>query len=61
VKYKDLVSDVTFHEEVDEVTGLSRKIVVDSPDEQASAGGEPPKAAASAQRAWGVWGPARAK
>jgi DNA-directed RNA polymerase subunit beta' len=34
VKYKDLVSDVTFHEEVDEVTGLSRKIVVDSPDEK---------------------------
>src|SRR5258705_3187315 len=33
VKYKDLVSDVTYHEEVDEVTGLSRKIVVDSPDE----------------------------
>ena len=33
-KYKDLVSDVTFHEEVDEVTGLSRKIVVDSPDEK---------------------------
>ena len=34
VKYKDLVSDVTYHEEVDEVTGLSRKIVVDSPDEK---------------------------
>ncbi len=34
VKYKDLVSDITFHEEVDEVTGLSRKIVVDSPDEK---------------------------
>ena len=34
VKYKDLMSDVTFHEEVDEVTGMSRKIVVDSPDEK---------------------------
>jgi DNA-directed RNA polymerase subunit beta' len=34
VKYKDLISDVTFHEELDEVTGLSRKIVVDSPDEK---------------------------
>src|SRR5690242_5285389 len=34
VKYKDLISDMTFHEEVDEVTGLSRKIVVDSPDEK---------------------------
>ena len=34
VKYKDLISDVTYPEEVDEVTGLSRKIVVDSPDEK---------------------------
>ena len=34
MKYKDLMSDVTFHEEVDEVTGMSRKIVVDSPDEK---------------------------
>ena len=34
VKYKDLVSDLTFHEELDEVTGLSRKIVVDSADEK---------------------------
>src|SRR5262249_28609077 len=34
VKYKDLIPDVTYHEEVDEVTGLSRKIVVDSPDEK---------------------------
>src|SRR5512138_3052068 len=34
VKYKDLFADVTYHEEVDEVTGLSRKIVVDSPDEK---------------------------
>jgi DNA-directed RNA polymerase subunit beta' len=34
VKYKDLISDLTFHEELDEVTGLSRKIVVDSPDEK---------------------------
>jgi len=33
-KYKDLIPDVTYHEEVDEVTGLSRKIVVDSPDEK---------------------------
>ena len=36
VSYKDLVSDVTFHEEVDEVTGLSRKIVVDSPTRRSS-------------------------
>ncbi len=34
IKYKDLIPDVTYHEEVDEVTGLSRKIVVDSPDEK---------------------------
>ena len=34
VKYKDLITDVTYHEEVDEVTGLSRKIVMDSPDEK---------------------------
>src|SRR5215218_6863594 len=34
IKYKDLISDVTYHEELDEVTGLSRKIVVDSPDEK---------------------------
>jgi DNA-directed RNA polymerase subunit beta' len=33
-KYRDLIPDVTYHEEVDEVTGLSRKIVVDSPDEK---------------------------
>jgi hypothetical protein len=34
VKYKDLISNLTFHEELDEVTGLSRKIIVDSPDEK---------------------------
>ena len=34
VKYKDLITDLTYHEELDEVTGLSRKIVVDSPDEK---------------------------
>jgi DNA-directed RNA polymerase subunit beta' len=34
VKYKDLISDLTFHEELDEVTGLSQKIEVDSPDEK---------------------------
>src|ERR1700755_744703 len=34
VKYKDLITDVTYHEEGDEVTGLSRKIVMDSPDEK---------------------------
>jgi DNA-directed RNA polymerase subunit beta' len=33
-KFKDIVDGVTVHEEVDEVTGLSRFIIVDSPDEK---------------------------
>src|SRR5215208_3795991 len=33
VKFKDILQGVTVHEEVDEVTGLSRYIIVDSPDE----------------------------
>jgi DNA-directed RNA polymerase subunit beta' len=34
VKFKDIQEGVTVHEEVDEVTGLSRLIIVDSPDEK---------------------------
>ncbi|MBI4476312.1 MAG: DNA-directed RNA polymerase subunit beta', partial [Acidobacteria bacterium] len=34
VKFRDIVEGVTVHEEVDEVTGLSRYIIVDSPDEK---------------------------
>jgi DNA-directed RNA polymerase subunit beta' len=34
VKYKDIIDGLTVHEEVDEVTGLSRRIIVDSPDEK---------------------------
>ena len=34
VRFKDIIDGVTVHEEVDEVTGLSRKIIVDSPDEK---------------------------
>jgi DNA-directed RNA polymerase subunit beta' len=34
VKFKDIVDGVTVHEEVDEVTGLSRRIIIDSPDEK---------------------------
>jgi DNA-directed RNA polymerase subunit beta' len=34
VKFKDITEGVTVHEEVDEVTGLSRRIIVDSPDEK---------------------------
>ena len=34
VKFKDIIEGVTVHEEVDEVTGLSRLIIVDSPDEK---------------------------
>ncbi len=34
VKFRDIVEGITVHEEVDEVTGLSRLIIVDSPDEK---------------------------
>jgi DNA-directed RNA polymerase subunit beta' len=34
VRFKDIVEGLTVHEEVDEVTGLSRFIIVDSPDEK---------------------------
>ncbi len=34
VKFKDIVQGTTVHEEVDEVTGLSRLIIMDSPDEK---------------------------
>ncbi|MGH9407343.1 MAG: DNA-directed RNA polymerase subunit beta' [Terriglobia bacterium] len=34
VQFKDLEKDVTLREEVDEVTGLSRWVVTDSPDEK---------------------------
>ena len=34
VHFKDIVEGMTVHEEVDEVTGLSRFIIVDSPDEK---------------------------
>jgi len=33
-KFKDIVDGLTVHEEVDEVTGLSRRIIMDSPDEK---------------------------
>lgn len=34
VKFRDIIDGVTVHEEVDEVTGLMRRIIVDSPDEK---------------------------
>jgi len=34
IRFKDIVEGMTVHEEVDEVTGLSRLIIVDSPDEK---------------------------
>ena len=34
VSFKDIVEGVTMKEEVDEVTGLSRKVITDSPDEK---------------------------
>jgi DNA-directed RNA polymerase subunit beta' len=34
VRFKDVIDKVTVHEDFDEVTGLSRLIIVDSPDEK---------------------------
>jgi DNA-directed RNA polymerase subunit beta' len=34
VRFKDIVEGMTVHEEIDEVTGLMRLIIVDSPDEK---------------------------
>jgi DNA-directed RNA polymerase subunit beta' len=34
IQFKDLLEGVTMHEELDEVTGLSRWVVTDSPDEK---------------------------
>ncbi|MCX6537943.1 MAG: DNA-directed RNA polymerase subunit beta' [Acidobacteria bacterium] len=34
IRFKDIIEGQTVHEEVDEVTGLSRLIIVDSPDEK---------------------------
>ncbi|MEQ1868571.1 MAG: DNA-directed RNA polymerase subunit beta' [Vicinamibacterales bacterium] len=34
IRFKDILEGLTVHEEVDEVTGLSRYIIVDSPDEK---------------------------
>jgi len=35
-QFKDLQEGITLNEEVDEVTGLSRHVVTDSPDESVS-------------------------
>jgi DNA-directed RNA polymerase subunit beta' len=34
IRFKDIVEGLTVHEDLDEVTGLSRLIIVDSPDEK---------------------------
>jgi DNA-directed RNA polymerase subunit beta' len=34
VRFRDIIDKITVHEDVDEVTGLSRLIIVDSPDEK---------------------------
>src|SRR4029078_3408670 len=34
IRFKDILEGITVHDEVDEVTGLSRLIIVDSPDEK---------------------------
>ena len=33
-KFRDVIEGVTVHEEVDEVTGLARRIIIDSPDDK---------------------------
>ncbi len=33
-KFKDVIDGITVHEEVDEVTGLARRIIIDSPDDK---------------------------
>jgi len=43
IKFKDIVQGVTVHEEVDEVTGLSSLIIVDSPDEKKTADDRDPQ------------------
>ena len=37
MSFKDIIDGVTVHEEVDEVTGLSRQIIVDSPGREEAA------------------------
>jgi len=34
IRFRDIIEGLTVHEEVDEVTGLSRLIIIDSPDEK---------------------------
>jgi len=34
IRYKDIIDGLTVHEETDEITGLSRRIIIDSPDEK---------------------------
>ncbi|HXE81538.1 MAG TPA: DNA-directed RNA polymerase subunit beta', partial [Vicinamibacterales bacterium] len=34
VRFRDIIDGVTVHEDVDEVTGLSQRIIIDSPDEK---------------------------
>jgi DNA-directed RNA polymerase subunit beta' len=34
VRFKDIIDGLTVHEETDEITGLSRHIIIDSPDEK---------------------------
>jgi DNA-directed RNA polymerase subunit beta' len=34
IRFKDIIDGLTVHEETDEITGLSRHIIIDSPDEK---------------------------
>ncbi len=40
IRFKDIIDGVTVHEDVDEVTGLSQRIIIDSPDEKKQPGVE---------------------
>jgi hypothetical protein len=55
VRFKDIIEGVTVHEEVDEVTGLSRFIIVDSPDEKKQPTGAP------TARTFAPWGGGRSR
>src|SRR6188508_2409432 len=43
IKFKDIIEGMTVHEEVDEVTGLSRFIIIDSADEKKQPTPGPPR------------------
>ena len=50
VHFKDLIEGVTMQEQVDEITGMSQLVVVDSPDEKRHAGDHRSAATAARKR-----------